>query len=274
MKFSGTVTLQYETPFSPFSPEEYKQGLDWLEKSGFDGAELCISNYVGLDIPKIQKELEQRHLGCSTLSTGQARSLESISLLHDGDTLKRAQNRLLQHINTAALLGSKVTLGLLRGIGTPQTQKQDLYFLSKNLEPIIDYACQKHVTIILEALNRYETALLNNAEAVMDFIEKDLGNAECMGVLWDIFHANIEDVNLEAAIGRMGKRLGHVHMADSNRMFPGYGHIDFEAITKKLASIGFSGYMSFECFNQPSRSVVLNEAGPFINKLRSIAANS
>ena len=50
MKFSGTVTLQYDTPFSPFKVTEYESALDWLKESGFDGAEVCISNYNGIDV--------------------------------------------------------------------------------------------------------------------------------------------------------------------------------------------------------------------------------
>ena len=90
MKFSGGVTLQYDTPFSPFSAEDYEKGLDWLAEEGFDGAELCISDYEGLDVGKIKAELEKRNLGCSTISTGQSRTREGISLLHEGAALRIA----------------------------------------------------------------------------------------------------------------------------------------------------------------------------------------
>ena len=73
MKFSATVTLQYDTIFSSFSPADYLKGLDWMKANHLDGAELCISNYNNLDVAKIKDELDQRGLGCSTLSTGQAR---------------------------------------------------------------------------------------------------------------------------------------------------------------------------------------------------------
>ena len=81
MKFSATVTLQYDTPFSPFSHEQWQDGLDWMKKSNLDGAELCISNYKDIDPYKIKEELDMRGLGCSTLSTGQARGLEGLSLI-------------------------------------------------------------------------------------------------------------------------------------------------------------------------------------------------
>lgn len=270
MKFSGGVTLQYDTPFSPFSAAEYEKGLDWLAKEGFDGAELCISDYMDLDVEKIKAELDKRHLGCSTISTGQSRTREGISLLHEGAALKIAQERMRQHIDAAAVLKSCVTLGLLRGIGQTGQEERDASVLARNMEPIIDYAEQKNVTVILEAINRYETCLFNSADSLMDFIEVKLGNPESIGVLWDIFHANIEDRDYAEAIERIGERLKHVHIADSNRWFPGYGHIDFVPIVKKLKDNGFEGYMSYECFNLPSVEYVRSKSGGFIQMLREL----
>ena len=79
--------------------------------------------------------------------------------------VQETQQRFLQHIDTAAILGSKVTIGLMRGLGTEATKKQDLYNLSEALKPLIEYADKKGVILLLEAINRYETALLNSAEA-------------------------------------------------------------------------------------------------------------
>ena len=38
MKFSSTITIQYDTPFSPFPARDCHQALDWLRDSGFDVA--------------------------------------------------------------------------------------------------------------------------------------------------------------------------------------------------------------------------------------------
>ena len=45
MKFSSTMTIQYDTIFSPFTAAQYPEALDWLRDSGFDAAEVCISHY-------------------------------------------------------------------------------------------------------------------------------------------------------------------------------------------------------------------------------------
>ncbi len=271
MRFSSTVTLQYDTIFSAFSHGDFLKGLDWLKESGLDSAEICISNYNGVDVEKIKDELDKRGLGCSTLSTGQARGLEGLSLIGvPADVTKKTQERFMQHIDAAAVLGSKVTIGLMRGLGSQATEKQDLKDLSEAMKPLIDYASKKGVTLLLEAINRYETALLNSAESTLDFIKGDLGDPDCVGILWDLFHANIEDIGYGRSIERMGKKLQHIHIADSNRMFPGYGHTDFAAILKAVKDTGYTEYCSFECLNLPSLETVLKETGPWVQQMRKL----
>lgn len=271
MKFSATVTLQYDTIFSSFSHEDYLKGLDWMKQSGLDGAELCISSYSDMDLGKVKAELDERGLGCSTLSTGQARGLEGLSLIGvPADVTKKTQERFMQHIDAAKILGSKVTVGLMRGLGSADTMGRDLKNLSEAMKPLISYADQKGVTLCLEAINRYETALLNSAEATVDFIVNGLGNPDCVGILWDLFHANIEDIGFKRSIDIMGNKLKHVHLADSNRMFPGYGHTDFAGVLKAVKDSGFSDYCSFECLNRPSVEVILRDTGKWVQGMREL----
>lgn len=269
MKFSTTLTLQYPTPFSAFPVEAFDAGLDWAKASGLDGVELCISHYRGLDLGAVKAKLEERGLECSTLSTGQARALEQLSFV--GVTPQKCQEtkeRFMQHIDAAAYLGSKVTIGLMRGTGSAAEAEQDLKSLAQSLRPIVDYADQKGVDLILEAINRYETTLLNSVEETMDFIERLMGNPDRLGVLWDLFHANIEDVAYERCIARMGRKLKHIHLADSNRMFPGYGHTDIPQILKAVQKTGYAEYASFECLNLPSLDVVLKETQTWVASVR------
>ncbi|MCD7906346.1 MAG: sugar phosphate isomerase/epimerase, partial [Clostridium sp.] len=192
------------------------------------------------------------------------------TLLDSGEILKKAKERLFEHIRAAKILDCKVTLGLIRGLGTPGKEQEERLLLAKNLEPVVEFAEQQRVKLILETINRYETALFNTVDTCMDFIERDLGNPDCVGVHWDVFHANIEDRDFGEAIDRMGDKLLHVHLADSNRWFPGYGHLDFPCIFRLLKAAGFDEYCSFECFNLPSRESGLAEAGRFIIEMKAV----
>ena len=219
----------------------------------------------------MKDELDKRNLGCSTISTGQARSFEGLSFTGAAqEVVHKTRQRFYQHIDAAAVLGAKVTVGLIRGSSSPKTKEADLIALGEALLPVVDYADQKGVTLILEAINRYETALLNTAEEVCDFIENILGGPECVGVLWDLFHANIEDADYQQALDRLGARLKHIHLADSNRSFPGFGHTDLDSILTMIKESGFREYASFECYNLPSTETVLQQTGPWVGKYKAV----
>ena len=78
-----------------------------------------------------------------------------------------------------------------------------------------------------------------------EFIEKyELTN--CF-VHLDTFHTNIEEADMAQTILDCGDRLGYFQCADSNRRWPGAGHIDFAAFAEPLRQVDFSGPLSIEC---------------------------
>lgn len=68
------------------------------------------------------------------------------------DVTKKTQERFMQHIDAAKILGSKVTMGLMRGLGSQTTMDKDLKELAEAMKPIIEYADKKGVTICLRPL--------------------------------------------------------------------------------------------------------------------------
>jgi sugar phosphate isomerase/epimerase len=68
-------------------------------------------------------------------------------------------------------------------------------------------------------------------------------------VLADLFHMNIEEENLVDPVLNASRALGHVHIADNNRLQPGGGYLDFVPTLAALQSIEYGGYVSIECFS-------------------------
>ncbi len=62
---------------------------------------------------------------------------------------------------------------------------------------------------------------------------------------------NIEEVDLASAIHSAGRRLGHVHFADSNRRAIGFGHLDVESVFAALREVGYKGWLSAEILPVP-----------------------
>jgi len=86
-------------------------------------------------------------------------------------------------------------------------------------------------------------------------------------VLLDVFHMNIEELSIAAAIRTTGDKLGHLHIADSNRLAPGMGHVDFAEIAAALSDIGYQGWVSGEHLSLPDSFAAAKQTRSFIFKL-------
>lgn len=272
LKFSTTIAYQHDSVFSPFKADEFDDALEWASAADLDGIELVISDYSEIPstaLVRLKTRLDGCGLSVSTISTGGAYRREGLCLLApEPDIRDAAFRRVCQHIDAARILGSKVTIGIFRGAGRASALEEEMEWLRTAFARIDTYAAAHGVMILLEPINRYEVTLLHSLPETVTFLES-IPDIRSMKVVWDLFHANIEDLDFGKEIGRHSSWLGHVHLADSNRAFPGYGRTDFQAIFKSLALHGFDGYVSFECLNSPDIETVKAETKEFVRKSRA-----
>jgi len=84
--------------------------------------------------------------------------------------------------------------------------------------------------------------------------------ADNFGLLLDTFHMNIEEPSIEESIRQAGNRIFHFHVADSNRWYPGAGHLDFRSILSTLKDIGYQGFVSGEFLPKPDAETAARKA--------------
>ena len=254
------VPLQDPTPFSPFPPEHWREGLRRTAEAGFTAVELAITDPTRIDREAVARALKETGLLLVSITTGQAAAKEGLSLSSpDEETRERAVERIKAHMRFAKPFGAVVIVGLLRGADG------DRALLIESLKECS--AFDSEVKLAFEPLNRYETKLINTVAEALDLIE-EVG-AENLGILFDTFHANIEEPNFSDSIRAAGERLFHVHLADSNRWVPGSGHTPFGEILGALEEIGYRNGMILECFPKPSPEAMLSLAHGFPEALRS-----
>jgi sugar phosphate isomerase/epimerase len=99
--------------------------------------------------------------------------------------------------------------------------------------------------VFLEPLNRYEATFLRRVEQAVDLAT--VIDHPRVVALADLFHMNIEEASMAAPLVAAGSRLGHVHIADNNRLQPGAGCLDFSLPFAALKQSGYAGYLSIEC---------------------------
>ncbi len=245
------VPLQDPTPFSPFRPEEWLHALDVVAASGFDGVELAITNPTLLEASEVAEALEARGLRLLSITTGQAAAKEGLSLSSPDEKIRRqAVERIQAHMQFAKSFGAVVIVGSLRGADG------DMELLVESLRECATYDAE--VRIAFEPLNRYESRLVNTVGEALVVIGK--AGAENVGILFDTFHANIEERNIGQAFRDAGERLFHIHLADSNRWIPGFGHLPFTEVWSALKAMNYASGLVIETFPRPNVEALLSVA--------------
>jgi len=165
------------------------------------------------------------------------------------DTVNPAELQRLLHVHHLAL--AAVIIGSMQGRwGDGLDKATALEYLTQALNSLGDHARRHGVPLVYEPLNRYETNLVNTAEEGVRLLES-LATSNVV-LLADLFHMNIEETDLAAALRTGGCHIGHVHFVDSNRRPAGRGHLDFGPIVAALRDIGYQGYLSAEALPYPT----------------------
>lgn len=251
MNLSFVISTQ-PTQFAAvtFSPD-FEANVARLAELGYDGVELAVRDPAALDLPATRRVLDKYHLRVPAIGTGQAWGEEHLSFTDpDAGVRRRAIDRILSHVPLAAELDAIIILGLIRGtVQQGVTADKAHQWLVAALREVTAAAAARRVRLVLEPINRYETNLLNNTRQTLDLIT-EVG-ADNLGVLYDTFHSNIEEPQMEASLRACGPRVFHVHVADSNRWAPGMGHLDFARILTTLREMDYRGWVSAEILPKP-----------------------
>jgi sugar phosphate isomerase/epimerase len=234
---------------------------------GYDGLELAIRDPGLVDADELLRILTAQGLEAPAIGTGQAWGEEGLSYTDPDPAVRKAAiARTLAHIPFAARAQAVIIIGLLRGIVKPGVrQAQAMDWLVGALRESCAEAGPHGVRLALEPINRYETTLINNVAHGLDLLERV--GAENMGLLLDTFHMNIEEAVIEESIRAAGDRIFHFHVADSNRWYPGAGHLDFWSVLAALYDTGYSGYVSGEFMPMPDADTAAQRSIAFLRGL-------
>ncbi len=247
---------------------DFERNLAHIAALGYDGAELAIRAPAEMDYPALTAILDRYGLAVPAIGTGQAWGEEHLSFTDPDPAVRQAAvERACAHVPFAAQVGAQIVIGLLRGVVQPGvSHAQAMEWLVEALCQCAEAAAPAGVHLCLEPLNRYETGLIHTVAEGLELLERvGAGN---LGLLLDTFHMNIEEPDLAVAIRTAGERLFHFHVADSNRWYPGAGHVDFGHLLVVMDEIGYTGYVSGEFMPLPDADTAAKRA---ITHLQAVA---
>jgi len=246
----GTVTLIWTDNF-----DDSHVGLfPRIKEQGFDGVEVITFKISGYPAAAVRKAAEQNGLEL-TFTTAFVSDFSYIS----DDPAKRRQAALFMEdcIRLAADLGSKLFCGPyyapLGHMPGRRRTADEWKRAVEGLQESAEFAARNGVKLGVEPLNRYETYFLTTAAEALALCQEV--NHPNLGVLFDAYHANIEEKNLPDAVRLLGRYIVNVHASENDRGIPGTGHIDWPGIIHALKGVGYEGFLVIESFGYTMETI-------------------
>jgi D-psicose/D-tagatose/L-ribulose 3-epimerase len=232
---------------------EHADILRALKSTGFDGVEIPI-----FDLSSVA---HYRELGAMLDDLGLERTC--VAIIPDAEHnpasseprhRQAAADHLHRAIECAQALSASVLagpyfqpLGMFTG---ERPSERELDACAGVLADIARQAKAAGIPCALEPLNRFEAHLLNTAAQATAFAAR-VGE-DNLGILYDTFHANIEEQDPIAAVGALNDAgvLFHVHIAENDRGTPGRGHAPIRETIAALKAINYDGWLTIEAFGR------------------------
>lgn len=241
---------------SPFSTEVAEEIAEKVKGFGFDVLEVSIEEPSRIDIERLNAVLKDNDLDVVVCgSFGLSRNLCS----EDPELVQNAKNYIRRLIDIAEVLGASVVSGpMYSAVGKehqidPVRREEEWNRAVINIREMADYAKSKDVKLALEALNRFETDMINVASQGLDFINQ-VGR-DNVGLHLDTFHMHLEEKSSGDAIRLAGDKLFHFHACENDRGVPGTGQVHWDEVFQALKEINYPGPIVIESFSQDVKEI-------------------
>jgi len=221
--------------------------LPKIKQAGFDGIEVPLFDPKTFAAADIRRGLSDNGLECticSVLTGGMNIISEDPAVRRKSRTHMEDCIKATPEVGAAILAGPLYSpVGYLPGRRRNADEWKWAVECYQSLGPVL---ATYNVTIAVEPLNRFETYFINTADDAVALCEEI--NHPNVGILFDTFHANIEEKDIAAAYRRVGRHLKHVHTCENDRGIPGSGHVEWPAVFEALRSLNYDGWLTIESF--------------------------
>lgn len=222
--------------------------IDEIKNLGFDAVEIPIFETTDL--------IPYQRLGKRLRSAGLAATAVTVMgpLSNPISSDPKVRSTAVEHLDRVMECGQQFGCEILCGplhsaigafSGTGPTEDEFKYGV-ETLQRAAERAQERGIKLALESLNRFECYFLTTAAQAVRFV-KAVNHPSC-NMMYDSFHAHIEEKNQEKAIHSCAAETIHVHVSENDRGTPGTGQVDWNSFWSGLKQSGYDGYVTIEAF--------------------------
>jgi D-psicose/D-tagatose/L-ribulose 3-epimerase len=234
-----------------WTPEGAEKVVRGASEAGLDFVEIPLLHPQSMDVSGTRELLDRYAIGC-TCSLGLPRSA------HLPFAPDEAERFLQAAVDVAAALGSDALTGAIyTHLGTltrkPPTE-EELATVARVIKSVARYAAERDVSLGIEAINRYETYLVNLASQAGEMLSRI--NEANVFVHLDTYHMNIEEKGFYEPIVAAGDRMRYIHLSESDRGTPGTGNVHWDDVFRGLKAVEYDGRLVMESFAAVNEDII------------------
>lgn len=222
----------------------FERQLDVISRAGYQGVELTneFRNWSKADMQDAASRIKSHGLVVDAMAgvrTGFARLTETPQFLGE----------LSQVIDSAGVFGCKRIILVSGAVPPDMPPAEQQTRLIDALRKAADLAAAAGIELLIEPIDPFEnhTAFLTGARQAKAIMQQ-VGKPN-IKILYDLFHEQRAYGNVLETLELLIKDIGLIHIADSpQRGAPGTGELNFAAIYKTLARLGYSDWIAMEFY--------------------------
>ena len=220
-----------------------------VKQLGYDGVEVPLGEWDLADCQKWAGRFQE--LGLQPI--GVAARTHTDNPIHSDPKIRAlgvANNR--RALDFCQIIGAKSLIGPYHSAlnhvcdYSPAPTADEWRWGVDSMRQVAEHAATLGIMLAPEYVNRFECYLVNTAADMVRFVHQ-VDHPNCR-MLYDTFHANIEERDIRQAILGCQAETIHVHISENDRGTPGTGHVDWTTTFNALKETGYDGWMSIEAF--------------------------
>ena len=229
---------------------EHDAILDQLKGLGFDAVEVPIFDTADVaPFERLGKRLKGLGLGATAVTV---MSPETNPISPDPKIRGAAVAHLDRVMECGQAFGCEIlcgpthsAIGIFSGDGP--TEEEFKYGVD-TLRLAADKAQARGIKLAVEYLNRFEIYFLTTAAQTARFV-RAVDHPYCK-MMYDSFHAHIEEKGQAQAIAACAAETIHVHVSENDRGTPGTGQVHWQEFFAALKQSRYDGYLTIEAFGR------------------------
>jgi D-psicose/D-tagatose/L-ribulose 3-epimerase len=230
--------------------EQHDAILDRIKALGFDSVEVPVFDTAELaPFERLGKRLRALGLGATAVTV---MGPETNPISPDAKIRAAAVAHLDRVMQCSQAFGCEIVCGPIHSAigvfsGTGPTDDEFKHGVATLQEAALK-AQARGIKLAVEYLNRFEIYFLTTVAQTVRFV-RAVNHPSCK-MMYDSFHAHIEEKSQAKAITECAAEMIHVHVSENDRGVPGTGQVHWDEVFGSLKRSGYTGYVTIEAFGR------------------------